>query len=367
MMEISDVLYVISLVFMCFLYINPIIFLFKRNLKDFKHKKSENYLNNGFCLMFFIAFSINSIYFLILFRDYEFYSIIWGFSVIPCLILFILFVSSSIWFRRLHPEKIPDIRKVKEIYAVENSLNKLKEDINRKMAHIAFFIILWIIFFIAIQIATIVNPVLENNPSYLIWGIEENSNQLFIYLRLLSNSELINDISFVQFVLIVGYIVTVYGFIMFEVIRHSNVWYFPTTPWFTRYLRKDEQDQIASYVFFFLSTSLIVYFLPPLHSIAILGVSTISDMIASQMGMRFGKKKISYNPNKTKLGRLSATIGGCIIGIIIIGPLYGIIAGLVFYITDSLTEIPLKISDNLLTPVSIGIIFIFINLVFFAI
>lgn len=159
-----------------------------------------------------------------------------------------------------------------------------------------------------------------------------------------------------------GFIISAYGFVVFEAIRHSKTLYFPTTPWFTKYLRSDEQNNIATYCFFFLSSQFAVFLICPVLAISILGVTTIGDLLASQFGMRWGKRRFSFNPKKTRLGTLAGCTGSFFICLLFLGPIYALAATTIFFITDILTDTPVKLSDNLLNPVLITFTFILLSL-----
>jgi dolichol kinase len=361
MIVVPEFLYYSSLLFMSLVYIYPLYFFAVQTLTELKNHNHRTAANNIICisLVFFLCY--NTLYLLITARAInDNYFFIWFFSVVPIAILWILFIVSTIWFRRKN--KIPNISELKRKYAEINQSDMLMEDMKRKGAHVAFFIILWLVIFIAIPIGILVEPSLLGDQ-FKIWEFNGNiSSDLFLYYNFLINPSTINQFGFIHLILIVGFIFSAYGFIMFETIRHSKVFYFPTTSWFTRYLKTEEHEHIASYCYFFLAAPFAAFILPPLYSIAILGVTTIGDLLASQIGMRFGRSKIRINPHKSKAGRLAGTLGSLVITTIFIGPFFGIAAAFIFYLTDTLTETPIHVSDNLANPTLITLLFMFMNI-----
>ncbi|MHA1729094.1 MAG: hypothetical protein ACTSWY_10220 [Promethearchaeota archaeon] len=363
-------LFIPSIIFIFVAYLYPTIFFIKNTISEFR-KDRENTKghtgNNLLCIFLFLFLFFNTIYILICLWivAYEYYFIVLMFTIVPIGIFWFLFLASTVLYRKIG--KIDTLEKNKKLqfqlkYS-EGDKNSVKWDIKRKASHIAFFFILYIIIIVAISVGKSFNPSLIGSTN-LIWEFEsESTTAELYYLDFLINPSVIIEFGFVHLLLIIGYIISTYIFVMFEVIRHSKFIYFPTTPWFTRFLRKDELKSVASYCFFFLSTQFTAFLLPPVLSIAIIGVSSIGDSLSSQIGLRFGKKiKISVNPLKSWIGAIAGATGSFLIGILFLGPIYGLVVAITFLLVDIFTEKPIKISDNLLNPVLMTVVFIILIL-----
>ena len=69
---------------------------------------------------------------------------------------------------------------------------------------------------------------------------------------------------------------------------------------------------------------------PPMVYLAILGISSISDLMTSQIGIRMGKKHIDWNKNKTWEGTIAGTITTFIISLFFIGLYWSLIFSIIF-------------------------------------
>jgi dolichol kinase len=83
-------------------------------------------------------------------------------------------------------------------------------------------------------------------------------------------------------------------------------------------------------------------------------IACLSDAAAALIGRRYGKHKVKVRSKDTKSveGFLAGTIVAYIIGLILVGPIYAIIGGLIFFITD---YFPIYTADNILNPIFIPI------------
>ena len=100
---------------------------------------------------------------------------------------------------------------------------------------------------------------------------------------------------------------------------------------------------------------------PPMVFFMILGTASISDLMTSQIGIRFGKSHIKWNQNKTWEGTIAGTLVTLVIGFLFVGIIWSLIFTLVFLLIDIFTVKPIDMSDNLLIPISFGLIYLFIR------
>ncbi|MFW9825676.1 MAG: phosphatidate cytidylyltransferase, partial [Candidatus Thorarchaeota archaeon] len=83
-------------------------------------------------------------------------------------------------------------------------------------------------------------------------------------------------------------------------------------------------------------------------------IACLSDAAAAIIGRKYGKHKVTVRNKDTKSieGFLAGTIVAYLIGLIFVGPIYAIIGGVIFLITD---YFPIFTADNLLNPIFIPI------------
>ena len=85
---------------------------------------------------------------------------------------------------------------------------------------------------------------------------------------------------------------------------------------------------------------------PPMVFLAILGLSSIGDLTASQIGIRFGKKRIKWNTNKTWEGTISSALICFILSFFFVGFVWALLFAILILIVDLLTPKLVKISDK---------------------
>ncbi|MFX1238574.1 MAG: hypothetical protein ACFE8P_12745 [Promethearchaeota archaeon] len=132
-------------------------------------------------------------------------------------------------------------------------------------------------------------------------------------------------------------------------------------------LTEDEKRGYGTYLYFSIGHLFASLFCPPMVFFSILGVSSIADLVASQVGIRYGNRRIKWNKEKTWEGTLTATIVCFIICVFFVGFAWSFIFSIAFLVVDIVTGIGfrnLEISDNLLTPIALTFIYMSITLVF---
>ena len=130
------------------------------------------------------------------------------------------------------------------------------------------------------------------------------------------------------------------------------------------YLSEKEQENYGTYLFFAIGQMFAAFISPPMIFFAILGIGSISDLITSQVGIRYGKTHISWNKKKTWEGTIAGTLITFVVCFLFIGVLWSLIFSIAYLIFDVITNKPVKISDNLLIPIGCSVVYILIRFLF---
>ncbi|TFG26636.1 MAG: hypothetical protein EU532_09370 [Promethearchaeota archaeon] len=133
-------------------------------------------------------------------------------------------------------------------------------------------------------------------------------------------------------------------------------------------LRNKEYNSIGPQIFLLIGVtfSYSLYFIGLVHYLVVFTgiiIACFSDGIAALIGRFFGKHKINCigGDIKSVEGFIAGTLSAFIIGLILLGPVYALIAALIFFLLD---YFPMVIADNILNPIvvilgiSVGILLI---------
>ena len=129
-------------------------------------------------------------------------------------------------------------------------------------------------------------------------------------------------------------------------------------------LSEDEKSGYGTYLYFAIGQMFAAFLCPPMIFFAILGMGSIGDLMASQVGIRYGKTHISWNQKKTWEGTVAATITCFIICFFFIGIIWGLIFSITFMIFDVFTGKGFRninLSDNLLIPIGCALVYLLIR------
>jgi dolichol kinase len=198
--------------------------------------------------------------------------------------------------------------------------------------------------------------------------IPEENNMLLLYIRLFNEPNSINEVLFslgwFYYLLFFFFYVLSIFMLINEFSRKSKKLSFPFTFFTKIYFNDKEHENYGTYLFFAIGQMFAAFISPPMIFFAILGISSISDLMASQIGIRFGKKHIKWNENKTWEGTLAGTITTFIICFLFIGVFWSLIFTVAFLVFDVVTNKPINISDNLLIPIGCSLIYIIVRFFF---
>ncbi|MFX1277399.1 MAG: hypothetical protein ACFFBP_04675 [Promethearchaeota archaeon] len=245
-----------------------------------------------------------------------------------------------------------------------DNMNKTKRDSIRKINHILLFIGLILLWLICLII--IIN--ITGSSSGM---LPTNNNMVLIFIQLLLNvenrSEILFNFGWFYYLLLFFFYALFLLMITNEFTRKSKRFIFPFNFVSKFVLIGEEIDGYGSYLYFAIGHLFASFFCPPMIFLSILGMSSIGDLMASQIGIRYGKRTISWNHQKTWEGTITATITCFIICFFFIGIIWGIIFSISFLVFDTLTGKGFKkidLSDNILIPIGCTIIFLIVRFVF---
>ncbi|MFX1571858.1 MAG: hypothetical protein ACFFB0_03840 [Promethearchaeota archaeon] len=331
----------------------------------FSFKKDT--INNivGFGALF-LVFTHILLFLLLMNQDIELRSSImplWLLSLgIPLLVvLFLLIISTGIVqvYKRVLNKDFSNFSDKFELK--QKNLSKAKKDTFRKLHHVLIFIGLFIVWYIGLY-------VVQFYTGSSAGMIPEENNMLLLYLQILDEQ---NSIAEVMYALGWFYYLLFFFFyticlimITNEYSRKSRFFSFPFTFFPNLYLTKEEKDNYGTYLYFAIGHLFVAFICPPMIFFAILGISSIADLMTSQIGIRYGTHHISWNKEKTWEGSIAGIFSTYIICIFFVGHFWAMIFSITFLIFDIFTRKPINISDNLLIPIGCGLLYIFIRFFF---
>jgi dolichol kinase len=236
--------------------------------------------------------------------------------------------------------------------------SKSKKDTLRKLNHILIFVGLLIVWYIGLYIANI----FTGSSTGM---IPEDNNMLLLYLRIINEPNSINDVLFslgwFYYILFFFFYIMSMFILLNEFARKSKKFYFPFTFFTKIYLSEKEIKNYGTYLYFTIGQMFAAFVCPPMVFFTILGCSSISDLMTSQIGIRFGETNILWNKAKTWEGALAGMLATLVISFIFVGFVWSLIFAFSFLIIDIFTDKPLNISDNLLLPIGFSLIFLFVR------
>lgn len=285
--------------------------------------------------------------------------------VLPIVLIIIAIIFSTVILKFYnYITKDKDIIKLNErLEDRKKKRNKLKEDIYRKISHVIIFIGLLGLWYIAYSMTKTYNE--ENDIKGEIKHDPDITNMLYSYLRLLTKPNSIENVmlsmQWLYYVIFFVFYILCLVMIANEFTRKSKHLAFPLNLIPNLIISDQEKRSYGTYLYFCIGNMFAAFICPPMVFFAILGMSSIGDLMTSQIGIRYGKHHISWNRDKTWEGSLAGVITSFIICFIFIGPLYGLILTGVFLIVDIITNKPLKITDNLLIPIGTAITFVLVR------
>jgi len=238
--------------------------------------------------------------------------------------------------------------------------SKVKNDLYRKVPHVLMFFGIFILWLLGVYFIYSVVGTIEGMIPY-------ENNMLYLYLQILTMPNIIRDVLFALgwFYYLLFFFFYILALIMLtnEFTRKSRYLTCPSNFLSTILLNKDEKQGYGTYLYFAVGHMFAALICPPMVFLSILGISTIADLIASQIGIRYGKNHIKFNQEKTWEGTIAGSVAAFLVSFLFIGHIWALIFTFLFLFLDILTEKPVKVSDNLIFPIALSIIYFVIRFV----
>jgi dolichol kinase len=273
----------------------------------------------------------------------------------------LIFISTTIvfYYKKIKNKDLSEFST--KLEGKRKSWSKAKKDSLRKINHVFIFIGLLAIWYVGLYIVYLITA----SSSGM---IPEENNMFLQYLKLVNEPDSIIDVLFsfgwFYYLLFFFFYLLCMFILANEFTRKLKKIYFPFNMFTKLYLTEKEQDSYGSYLYFAIGQMFAAFICPPMIVFAILGIGSISDLITSQIGIRYGKIHISWNKRKTWEGTIAGTLATFLICLFFIGILWSIIFSTLYLIFDVVTDKPFKISDNLLIPIGCSIVYIFTRFFF---
>jgi dolichol kinase len=126
-------------------------------------------------------------------------------------------------------------------------------------------------------------------------------------------------------------------------------------------LRERERGLFGAHLHISIGVALAVLLLGPElapAAMAVIAVTVFGDAASALVGIRWGRTKWWHNPGKSHAG----TLGGAAVSLVLawpfVGPLGAVLAALLFTVIDLAAPRPLPVSDNLLNPLALALLFL---------
>jgi dolichol kinase len=121
-----------------------------------------------------------------------------------------------------------------------------------------------------------------------------------------------------------------------------------------------KKDTVASYVYFSAGMIFAATFIYPIPLFSIIGILCFADTAASLFGRKYGKHKLPFNKTKSWEGSIGGIIVCIIVTFLLVGPIWGLAATLVFFLIDAVTP-TLPLSDNIGIPVAVTGVYLLLS------
>ena len=343
----------------CFIFLIFSYFLILYLFMIYSNKKEK--VNNiiSFAALFFIFIHI-LIILILMFQDVSFHFDLiplWLSTLaLPILILIFIVLLSSLVGYLYKSGKLRDTykKKLKE-------KSDARKDLYRKIPHILIFIGILFLWLIG-------SYIIYSGTGSLDGMIPSENNTLYLYLQVLTTPNIIHDVLFSLgwFFYLLFFFFYIFTLIMLvnEYTRKSHYFSFPFNFICNIFLNEEERQGYGTYLYFAVGHMFAAFTCPPMVFFSILGTSSIADLVASQIGIRYGKNRISFNKKKTWEGAIAGFLASFILSFIFIGFIWSIIFSIAFTLFDVLTNKPLDASDNLIIPIGLSVLYFLIRFLF---
>lgn len=338
--------------------------MFYISIKGYKAKNHYGGSSTIICGIFFIIFGLYNLFFWFFPYPYNGF-MIWWIGII--LIIFISFASIIKQIIKQMNREEPNSKNLKisrfrKFVALMTQENPYKENISvkmetvRKSFHLAGFgfILAYFGFFFLFPVTRIINDTIivfinETEWFYnIIWG------DINDYPYSKGDFQAVVDLTFFA---LIG---ALFFAIISDIIRilwgpEYSIFNFLTKA----VLRDKEYNAFAAHIYLISGFifSYMLYFIGIVHILIVVAailISCFSDALAALIGRKYGKHEVKCIGGEIKSieGFIAGTGSAFLIALIVLGPVYALIAALIFFILDFF---PTIIADNLLNPIFITI------------
>ena len=293
--------------FIWFLIILASYFIILFAYLHFSNKKEI--LNNiiGFFALFFVFIHV-SMFLLLMFQDKDLHKftmpLFLDAILIPLFLIFLGLIISTVVlliFRALLRSK--DFSEFKEkLNSKLAGMSKTRKDFMRKVWHIGIFIVLFILWYFSYEF---VQTQMVGKKKKL--KIEpRTTNTFYLYLRILTKPKSIENVLFSLewFYYVIFFFFYILSLVMLinEFTRKNKYLGFPLNFIPLLLLSEEEKEKYGTYLYFAIGHMFAAFICPPMAFFAILAMSSVGDLIPSQVGMRYGKLHILWNKKKRMKG-----------------------------------------------------------------
>ncbi len=280
--------------------------------------------------------------------------------ILSVVIVFSILVKIYLIFKKKNGSKVQKniVNKKKRRKFSFKDWKPVNKDLVRKLPHVIIFISFFIIWSIGCSVIYS-----ETGSLYGMFPME--SDLLYLFLSMYSDTSSFHSYLFSLgwfyfFLIGVLYSLAIIALLM-EFTRKSKNLSFPLNFITSRLLKEEEKESYGTYLYFFIGHLFAATFLPPLPFFAVISMSSIGDLVASQVGIRTGRCRIKWNNKKCWEGTISGTIASFFLSFIFLGFIWAFFFAILFLVIDIVIKKPLKASDNLLTPICSTLLFIFLR------
>ncbi len=349
-----------------FLVLIPAFFLLSFGYLHFSDK--EDVLNNflSFGALFFVLIQVLILYLLMyqhpFLRTYALNNFIFALTLPIFMIALIVLISTVLvnLYRKIFKSK--DFTPLQEKWdkKIEN-LSKIRRDTYRKISHVLIFVGLVVVWIIGYS-------VVFNSIKAWVGMIPDETNTLALYLNIINepNSIRYGLYSMGWFYYLIFFFF--YAFCLFllvnEITRKTRNVAFPFNLLPQLVMSEKEKQSYGTYLYFAIGQMFAAFLTPPMIFFSILGISSLADLMKSQVRIRKGKHHIKWNQDKTWEGTIAGVVTSLILCYIFVGLIWSIIFTLAFLIFDVITSKPFDVSDNLLIPIGCALIYISVRFFF---
>ena len=283
--------------------------------------------------------------------------------LIPIIFLFIAIYVG----KELITKEFIDEKKIREKLNVK--VEKSDLEVSRKTFHITIIAIIVCYLFLGQLIVTsIFSFIAESNQHLIDIGFSQIPWQSIVITEVLSIE------SMAKFLIVFLMLIVCILLIFTDFVRIYYYRFYPIKT-VTQTYREREMNTLGPHVYFTFGILFVAIFLPAQPAMITIAISGLGDAFATIIGVTFGKHKYKKGSSKTWEGGVGGFVSSIAFGFLsyfLLMPVYGgsilkgiilsIVGASIFLFTDYFSP-PIKMSDNILNPLLIGVATFFIYII----